>query len=278
MSNRPVRSTRKVTKQSSSKVPRGKAATRIMDSDDDRDDSPERSDQASRTVNDKLDLILEKLGRMETRMDSFEHSAGVMRGDIFNNASRIDELEEKLTETEEKLDQALDELDQLNNRHRENNCRLLNVDEGAEEALGIFPFLVNFMKEECDLELKEKDFEKAHRLGRQREDQKYPRAIIFKMNHFQKKLAILKATKDTLKEGKYRIVPDMSDRLRRRRNDFWPLREQLHAMEIKTFFKGPATLHVEDGERVLKFDTLAAAKKRLKRSYPGLKWGKPVPS
>lgn len=263
--------TRSTTKKSKKAPPRQRAK-QPEDSADEEDVSPERSGRSTGSTNDKLDLILSELKSMGRRMDSFEQSVGVMTGDIFQNSNRIDELEEDLRESEQKLEQAYEEIDRLENRHRENNARLLNVDEEAETVQGMIPFLVDFFKNECSLELREKDFEKAHRLGRLRADQKYPRAIIFKMHHFQRKCELVKAAKDSLKDGKYRLVPDMSDRLRRQRALFWPLREQLHAMDKSTYFKGPCTLHIEDGETTLKFDTMEAAKKGLRKKFPNLAW------
>ena len=71
------------------------------------------------------------------------------------------------------------------------------------------------------------------------------------------------------------MAPDLSDRPRRKRAAFWPLREQLHAMNIKTFFKGKLyILNIEDGDAMFEFASMSAAKKGLRGKYPDIDWNK----
>lgn len=86
-------------------------------------------------------------------------------------------------------------IDQLENRNRQNNLRLLNVPEGVEEDNQMIPFLIDIFEQKWSLDVKEEDFERAHRVGIRKETAKHPRAIIFKLHHFQKKLEILKGSK-----------------------------------------------------------------------------------
>lgn len=59
----------------------------------------------------------------------------------------------------------------------------------------------------------------------------------------------------------------MSAAVREKRRAFWPLREQLHQIDIKTFLKFPVTLYVEDGDLVNTFTSPEKARLELKKKY-----------
>ncbi len=64
----------------------------------------------------------------------------------------------------------------------------------------------------------------------------FPCTIILKLNHLQKKILILEAVRERGESSelpKYRITLDISTQLRRKWGAFWPLREQLHKLDIK---------------------------------------------
>lgn len=133
-------------------------------------------------------------------------------------------------------------------------------------------FLVKRLAEKWKVELKDKDFEWAHRLGPVRDSSKYSRAVIFKLHHYQKRLHIWRETRRQQEDGNPRVVPDMSGVQREKRKAFWPLREQLHQQGVKTFLKYPATMHVEDGEQVKQvFTSPEKAKLELQKKYPSIK-------
>ena len=246
--------------------------------DSEEEAAPRRSTRAQvATDSEKLDLILLELRGLSSRITKVETSVDKVESDLFEANTRIDGLVEALEETESKLEQAFDEIDRLENFQRENSGRLRGIEEGAEDAVAgsncPVPFLIDFFKENCGVELKPKHFQKAHRLGTFRADQRYPRDIIFKMRDYQRKCDIFAAAKTSLTDGKYRVMPDLSDRLRRRRAAFWPLREQIHAMDLKSYFKGKlSTLHIEAGDTTYQFPTMAAAKKGLRLKFPDLVW------
>lgn len=150
----------------------------------------------------KLDKILESnistrqvLDTLLQRVNSLDTHVETLTGKTHDNEVDIEAQKTRVTELEKKLDQAMEYIDQLENRNRQNNLRLLNVPEGEEEDHQMIPFLINIFEQKWSLDLKEADFERAHRVGIRKETAKHPRVIIFKLHHFQKKLEILRGSK-----------------------------------------------------------------------------------
>lgn len=183
----------------------------------------------------------------------------------------VDAQESKTGVLEKQLKDALYRIDQLENRHRQNNLRLLNVPEDREKDLSMPSSLVKTFEEKWNLKLKEEDFERAHRVGPMRDTSEYPRAIIFKLHHYQKNVYIWRGTRGQLQGCNLRVVSDMSAMVRAKKKEFWPLREQLHLINVKTFLRYPVTLHVEDGGQVTTFTSVEKAKLELKKKYPSIK-------
>ncbi|XP_034545240.1 uncharacterized protein LOC117816948 [Notolabrus celidotus] len=225
----------------------------------------------------KLDKILELnastntlLNSVVQRMDAFDGRMENLVGEMHDQGVKLDTQENRVSKLERKMQLATDYIDQLENRHRQNNLRLLNVPEREERDLPMITFLVKTLKEKWSLTLKEEDFERAHRVGPIKDNAKHPRAIIFKLHHFQKKLQILKQAKGRQDGSNFRVVTDMSAQTRARRAEFWPLREQLHRLNVKTFLRHPATLCVEDGGTVMSFGSFEEAKVELQQKYPSI--------
>ena len=227
-------------------------------------------------LDSKLDKLLElnastntMLNNVVGRVDTLDAKTESIMADVHEQGLRLNSQEKRVSELEKKLQQANDYIDQLENRHRENNLRLLNAGEGEERNTPI-PYLVKILAEKWNLELKEDDFEKAHRVGPLKDNAKRPRAIIFKLHHFQKKQLIWKQTRETPEGCDLKIVQDTSVQLRMKKAEYWPLREQLHLLDIKTYIKHPATLYVEDGETTMSFKSPDEAKREMKRKYPAI--------
>lgn len=148
--------------------------------------------------------------------------------------------------------------------------------EHSEKGTEIIPFVIKLLNDEWGLSLSEADVEKAHRLGAHKKNARYARGIIFRVQNMQTKHKILQAvkvrrTQDTSFEeekSKYRIVPDISLQMRKRRDAFWPLRERLHKLNITTKVKYPAVLLVQDGEEELRFSNLQEAEEELNTRFP----------
>ena len=105
---------------------------------------------------------------------------------------------------------------------------------------------------------------------------KKPRAIIFRVQHFQTKLQItraIKARQTSRFDGtnsKYRIIPDISAQLRKKHDAFWPLREKLHELNITIKMRHPAVLLVMIVDEELKFSTVHEAKLEFGKRYPSI--------
>ena len=192
-------------------------------------------------LENKLDTLLEMhsttnalITTLVTRVDSIEQKFESVSGDLHDQAIRIDNHQELIAKLQKNLDHAMEHIDTLENRQREKNLKLLAVAENLEDNSGLIPFLIQLLEIEWGIKLKSTDLEKAHRLGRLDKASRNPRPIIFSVSNFQTKLQILKDGTKRWANGrepsKYRIVPDISQQLRKKRDAFWPLREQLHKL------------------------------------------------
>lgn len=215
------------------------------------------------SINTLLNAVVQRVDALDTRMET-------LMGEMHNQGVNLDSQEKRVLALEKKLQQATDYIDQLENRHCQNNLRLLNVLEREEKDMSMIIFLVKTFEEKWSLMLKEEDFERAHCVGPIKDNAKYPWAIIFRLHHYQEKLQILKLSRERQDGCNFRVVTDMSAQLRSRRTEFWPLREQLHRLKIKTYIRHPATLCVEDDGKVMSFSSLEEAKGELKRKHPSV--------
>lgn len=242
-------------------------------------------------LENKLDKLLEMqkdtnilISSLVKRVDSLDHKMEVFTGEIHDHAGRLDNHQSSIKELEKKYNQALEFIDLLENRQREKNLRLLDVPEHSEKGTEMIPFLIKLLNEEWGLSLSEADVEKAHRLGAYKKNARHARGIIFRVQNIQTKHKILQAVKvrrtqnasteeDASAEEerrKYRIVPDISVQMRKRRDAFWPLRERLHKLNITTRVKYPAVLVVQEGEDILTFSTLQEAEEQLHTRFPSI--------
>lgn len=234
----------------------------------------------------KLDKMLELqtasntlMSSLSRRVDSIDTKLEVFAGDIHDHEVQLTTQKCMIEELQKELDRALEYIDILENRQREKNLKLLNVPESAESERGLIPLLMDIIATEWGLQLQEDDFEKAHRLGPLKEQARRPRGIIFQVQRLQTKVQILKAIK-TSNAGrseetdpahrKYRIIPDISVQTQKKRDAFWPLRDQLHRNKITTRMRHPATLVVVDGEEEFKFSNLQEAKTELCKRFPAI--------
>lgn len=220
----------------------------------------------------KLDRLLELhsntnalLNAVVGRVDTLDTKTDSIMADVHDQGVKLDAHEKRVSELEKKLQQATDYIDLLENKHREMNLKLLNAEEGFEKDMSMVSFLVQILEEKWSLKLKEEDIEKAHRIGTIKSNAKYPRAIIFKLHHW-------KQTREKREGCNLKIVMDSSALLRKKIAEFWPLREQLHQMNMKTYIKHPATRCVTDEENVTtSFTSFNEAKQKLKEKHPSMK-------
>lgn len=219
--------------------------------------------ELSTSNNTLLNSVVRRVDKIDTRTE-------VLTGELHDQGVKLDLQEKRVAELEGKLQQSMEYIDQLENQHRQNNLRMLNVPEKEEKDQPMIHFLIKLFEEKWSLTLKEQDFERAHRVGVIKDNVKHPRAIIFKLHHYHKKLEIWKKTRGGQEGCNFKVVMDMLIQLRRKRAEMWPLREQLHRLNLKTYIWHPAILCVDDGGRVKSFKTLEEAKEELKHTYTSI--------
>lgn len=97
-----------------------------------------------------------------------------------------------------------------------------------------------------ELSKRRMDFERVHRVGVIKDNVKHPRAITFELHHHHKKLEIWKKTRGGQEGCNFKEVTDISIQLRKKRAETWPLREQLHRLNLKTYIRHPTILCVDE--------------------------------
>ena len=224
---------------------------------------------------DKIDILSTKIDNLSLSVDSIGRRVEKTESDILQQAIRLDQQELRIIQLEKELSAAISEIDFQEQRSRRNNLKLLFLPEKAESGYSMAEYLAKILSE-LSIPITEKDIEIGHRIGPLLETSTKPRPVIFKMHHLQKKLDIMEAVKSKdlrLNDHpgvKLRITTDMSRRRRKLRDQYWPLREQLHGWDIKTRVRDPGVLLVWiDGEQH-KFEDLQKASSKLKELLPDL--------
>lgn len=177
---------------------------------------------------------------------------------------------------EHKLEDAINAIDNLENRSRRRNLLLLHLLEKSEAGYRMEAYLAKTLSALLSIPLEELDIEIDHRISPLAENYK-PRTVIFKLYHLRKKTSIVEAAKSItlepsdLPEVRLRITENMSVRQRKLRDQYWPMREQLHQRNIKTRVRDPGALFVWINDEPLKFGSLETAIDALKIKFPDLK-------
>lgn len=225
---------------------------------------------------DKLDTLSKKIDNLSTSVKSIGDRLDRNEADLLGQSNKLDLQQAQIISLEKRLSDAIDEIDNLDNRSRRNNLRLLHLPEKSEAGYTMASYLAKILSDLLSIPLKELDIEAAHRIGALKEDQPRPRTVIFKLHHLQKKWSIMEAAKH--KELRPRdhpgvrlhITADISVRRRKLRDQYWPLREQLHANNVKTRVRDPGSLSVWIDGEVHTFGDIEAAVTGLKTILPDL--------
>lgn len=207
---------------------------------------------------------------VETKVESLDKKIESIVLDVHDQGVRIDAHEKRINSLEKQLETLEDELDVQDNRMRKNNIRILNLPE-EEEGDNLTEYLVNLISKDLGVEITSEDLERCHRIGIKQKKAKYPRMIIMKLWKYQIKINILKAQGDKetkIRNQTIRFVQDLSVKLRRRRRDYLPVRQELDKSGIKSQLRYPATLWVWKGRQKLQFTTAEEARDTLKISFP----------
>lgn len=226
---------------------------------------------------DKLDAVSKKLDKLYDSVNSIGARLDSTEAKLFEQSNKVADQERKIKDLSDKLEEAMTAIDNLENRSRRRNLRLLNLPEKSEAGHRMETYLAKTLSSLLGIPLQEQDIEIAHRIGSLGEKNTRPRTVIFKLHHLSKRDAILRAVKtnkmehDDFPDVTLRISEDISIRRRKLRDQYWPLREQLHERNIKTRVRDPGILLVWIDEEPLKFENVEMAKDTLKQKYPDLK-------
>lgn len=225
---------------------------------------------------DKLDALSKKMDKLNASVNSIGARLDLTEANLLEQTNKVSAQELLIQALEHKLEDAMNAIDNLENRSRQRNLRLLHLPERSEAGYRMEAYLAKTLSALLSIPLEEHDIEIAHRIGPLVENSR-PHTVIFKLCHLQKKSSIMEAAKSIALEPsdlpgvKLRITEDMSARRRRLRDQYWPLREQLHQRNIKTRVRDPGALLVWINDEPLKFGSLETAIDALKIKFPDLK-------
>lgn len=223
---------------------------------------------------DKLDALSKKMDKLHESVNSIGVRLECTEADLLEQSNKIAAQELKIKDLSDKLEEAMNAIDNLENRSRRRNLRLLHLPEKSEAGHRMEIYLASTLSALLDIPFQEQDIEIAHRIGSPVDGK--TRTVIFKLFHLRKRDAILKAAKTKTLELSdipgvtLRISEDISVRRRKLRDQYWPLREQLHKRNIKTRVRNPGTLLVWIDEQPLELQTLEMAVDTLKLKLPDL--------
>ena len=80
------------------------------------------------------------LNTVVKRVETLETKVETNAGTLHDTEVQLITQDKRITHLENKLKQAMDVIDQLENRHRQNNLRLLNVQEKEESGMTMIDF------------------------------------------------------------------------------------------------------------------------------------------
>jgi len=165
------------------------------------------------TTNSRIDSLLKEVQGLKT---SLEFSQKDLKSIMDANPS------ERLKNLESKMETMIEKADDLENRSRRNNLCFDGVDEmqfGRETWEQCEGKLKDIVFENLEIE-DEVQIERAHRVGRKRDDGK-PRPIVAKFLNYKDREKVLKARKK-LKGSKIVIREDVSERVKAKQKELIP--------------------------------------------------------
>lgn len=225
---------------------------------------------------DKLDALSKKMDKLNESVNSIGAWLDSTAANLFEQTNKVAAQELVIEALGHKLEDAMSAIDNLENRSRRKNLRLLKLPEKSEVDNRMEASLATTLSSLLFISLEEHVLEIAHRIGSLVANSR-PRTMIFRLYHLQKKVSIVGAAKSNALElsnfpsAKPRISEDLSVRLRKVRDQDWPLRQQLHKRDIKTRVQDLGFLLVWIDEELLKFRSLETAMDALKIKFPDLK-------
>ncbi|XP_030046073.1 NFX1-type zinc finger-containing protein 1-like [Microcaecilia unicolor] len=213
-------------------------------------------------LDQKLDSYQTKLEGLGTRTEDLETRVSALEDDSQGYSTDLRELKKQLQEH-------MDKLEDLENRSRRNNVHIVGLSEKVPEKN-----LVDWLTEWLSKELALSDgfgplvIERAHRVGRNRENQERPRVVVARLLNYRHKLEVLQGFKirrgDLKHEGRQILIfQDYSAGVQERRRKFHPLCTALVQKQIRFVLQYPAALKVLVHGQWKVFKSLDDAKNKL---------------
>ncbi|XP_030045097.1 obscurin-like protein 1, partial [Microcaecilia unicolor] len=202
---------------------------------------------------------------LEPRFTSLNERLGKVDGLMATLVSRATEVETRVSAMEDawqqcgpeveslkvKLQQHVDKLDELENRARRSNLRLVGLPETIPEK-SLSTVLEEWLVKEFALSDSRGPLclERAHRIGRQQQNNQRPRVVIIKVLNYIHKEEILRGYRLKRESLTYagvqiRIFQDYSTSLQERRRKFHPVCTRLVERNQRFMLMYPATLKIQ---------------------------------
>lgn len=220
--------------------------------------------------NDKLDIILEKLKKLDVleeltkKINSMEREVGSLTKDVQDIKEDLNFMDETVgRKADSKLVSTLTEqIEDLSNRLRRNNLVFLKVPEGSEEASNCATFISNFVVEHMKVpDGKHVQIDRAHRSPSFRTPGKGPRPIHVAFHGYWSKQQVLSYAPRTLKNNPYKgqnvfISEDFTPALQKKRQALYRYKKMLlqENPARRVYITYPAKLKVRDGNNWQIFD------------------------
>lgn len=218
--------------------------------------------------------ITEMQSVFSTKIDGVLSAIQDMKTEVRDFAGRLTEAEQRISNTEDDVGgvqttvRALESqvktlsarLDDLENRHRRNNLRLVNLPERAEGADAV-KFLEKWFHEVFGDSLPGPVIiEQAHRIGRlPTSDQRFPRVLIMKFMNLRDRQRVMDAARERktvmFQQHKVMFFPDFSVEVRKQRRQFDDVKRRLRALNIEYRLRYPAKLAVKHGGQMVTCST-----------------------
>ena len=255
------------------------------------EDNREQSD----TVPPWAQRMIQELGsvqqKIQEHLPTIQATTTRIESELTSLATRVNQAEQRISDMEDTLSplsagyKALESstsvlaqrVEYLENYSRRNNLRLVNIPEGME-GTNIKSFATDLLKDILRIpdDQTAPEVERVHRLGPQRGQNEKPRTILLRLQRFEDREKILRASRMnkelSFKSQKFLIFQDFSAEVSRRRMEYKPIKAALHERNIPFKLLFPARLVVKIGTQTHSFDTPSKAKAELSRLKPTIRF------
>lgn len=167
----------------------------------------------------KLDQILDGIAKLDIKTDNTNRKIEQLTQTINGLKTENLLLKDRITKLEEKLDYQ-------ENQMRRNNVIVYNLEENDSENWNQTEEKVKlFVKGFYEIELTDKDVERAHRLGNKLTTKTNPRPVVVKFSNFKIRDNIIRGA-SKLKGSTYAVSEDFSQKVKEERKALKPYLQQ----------------------------------------------------